>query len=67
MDVIGYDGLIVQDMSKPDGMPRKPMNVARLAALGRGAMTWLRAGIKNSDPWVTSVPWPRHDMIVRFR
>jgi GDP-L-fucose synthase len=50
MDVIGYDGLIVQDMSKPDGMPRKPMNVARLPALGRRAMTWLRAGIKKFRP-----------------
>lgn len=46
MDVVGYDGAIVHDRSKPDGTPRKLMNVDRLAALGWRASTPLRKGIE---------------------
>jgi GDP-L-fucose synthase len=32
--VVGYDGRIEQDPSKPDGSPRKLMDVSRVKALG---------------------------------
>lgn len=45
MEVVGYDGQIVHDDSKPDGTPRKLMNVDRLADIGWRAQTSLREGI----------------------
>src|SRR6187551_2034412 len=33
-DVVGYNGKIVFDLSKPDGTPRKLMDVSKLATLG---------------------------------
>ena len=48
MEVIGYDGAIVTDPLKPDGTPRKLLDVSRLAALGWTAQTPLRAGIALS-------------------
>jgi GDP-L-fucose synthase len=43
--VVGFEGELSFDTSKPDGTPRKLMNVARLAALGWQARTPLEAGI----------------------
>jgi GDP-L-fucose synthase len=48
MEVVGYDGPIVTDTSKPDGTPRKLMDNARLAALGWAPKVGLREGIARS-------------------
>lgn len=48
MDVVGFDGEIVFDVSKPDGTPRKLLNVDRIHALGWQAKTSLRAGIAKA-------------------
>jgi GDP-L-fucose synthase len=48
MTVVGYDGPVVHDLSKPDGTPRKLMDVSRLAALGWRASTPLEQGIAQS-------------------
>jgi GDP-L-fucose synthase len=48
MDVIGFRGRIVYDASKPDGTPRKLLDVGRLAALGWRARTSLRDGIAKA-------------------
>lgn len=45
-DVIGYDGELVFDSSKPDGTPRKLMDVSKLTNLGWKAKTSLKDGIK---------------------
>ena len=45
MRVIGYDATIEHDLSKPDGTPRKLLDVSRLAALGWTAQTSLEDGI----------------------
>ena len=45
MQVVGFNGRIVFDSSKPDGTPRKLLDVSRLAALGWRASTALRAGV----------------------
>ena len=48
MRVIGYDGAIEHDLTKPDGTPRKLLDVSRLAALGWTARTPLEEGIASA-------------------
>jgi GDP-L-fucose synthase len=48
MQVVGFDGRIVFDSSKPDGTPQKLLDVSRLAAHGWRARTALREGILRS-------------------
>lgn len=45
MDVVGYEGKIVYELSQPDGTPRKLLNIDRLRSLGWLAKTQLRDGI----------------------
>jgi GDP-L-fucose synthase len=45
-DAVGYAGAIVFDPSKPDGTPRKLLDVAKLAQLGWRAATSLEDGIR---------------------
>ena len=44
MQVIGFTGKIIFDTSKPDGTPRKLLDVSRLASLGWKASTSLQEG-----------------------
>jgi GDP-L-fucose synthase len=46
--VVGYRGALEFDTSRPDGTPRKLMDVTRLAALGWSARTSLRDGIERT-------------------
>jgi len=46
MEVVGFRGRIVFDASKPDGTPRKLLDVSRLAQTGWSARTSLREGIR---------------------
>jgi GDP-L-fucose synthase len=46
METVGFRGSIVYDRSKPDGTPRKLLDVGRLAALGWKARTGLREGVR---------------------
>jgi GDP-L-fucose synthase len=50
-EVIGYKGNIVYDTSKPDGTPRKLLDVSRLESLGWRASTPLRDGIEQTYKW----------------
>lgn len=50
-DVVGFRGELRYDPSKPDGMPRKLLDVSRLTALGWRARTSLRAGIQATYEW----------------
>jgi len=45
MEIVGFSGRIVYDASKPDGTPRKLLDVSRLRTLGWSASTGLRDGI----------------------
>jgi GDP-L-fucose synthase len=47
-DVIGYRGEIRHDLSRPDGTPRKLMDVSRLAAMGWKAKIALTDGIAQA-------------------
>ena len=44
--VVGFDGKIVFDISKPDGTPRKLLDVGKLGQLGWKAKTGLQEGIR---------------------
>ncbi|MBP7103098.1 MAG: GDP-L-fucose synthase [Bacteroidales bacterium] len=50
-EVIGYKGNIVYDTSKPDGTPRKLLNVDRLHQSGWKHQTTLKAGIACVYEW----------------
>ncbi len=49
--VIGYEGKIKYDASKPDGTPRKLLDVSRLHSLGWRHKTSLREGITKTYEW----------------
>ena len=49
--VVGFEGEIVWDTSKPDGAPRKLMNVDRLKALGWQYSIELEDGLRNAYEW----------------
>jgi GDP-L-fucose synthase len=46
-ETVGYHGQIVFDRSKPDGAPRKLLDISRLTAMGWRARTGLREGIAH--------------------
>ena len=50
-DVVGYTGRFVYDTSKPDGTPRKLLDVGQLARLGWTARIDLRAGVGSTYDW----------------
>ncbi|MBS0256020.1 MAG: GDP-L-fucose synthase [Proteobacteria bacterium] len=54
--VTGYQGRIVQDASKPDGAPRKLLDVSRLAALGWRASIGLEEGLAQTYRWLLDNP-----------
>jgi len=47
-ETVGFTGELVWDASKPDGTPRKLLDVSRLNALGWKAKTPLKEGIKKT-------------------
>ena len=51
MSVIGYSGRIVFDAGKPDGTPRKLLDVSRLTGLGWRAKIPLKPGIERTYAW----------------
>jgi GDP-L-fucose synthase len=49
--VVGYGGALRFDPAKPDGTPRKLLDVSRLTALGWQARVGLREGIERTYAW----------------
>lgn len=49
--VVGFNGELVFDTSKPDGAPRKLMDVSRLKALGWQASISLEQGLQQTYHW----------------
>jgi GDP-L-fucose synthase len=47
-EVVGFNGKLTFDTSKPDGAPRKLLDTARMQALGWMAKTGLREGIRQA-------------------
>jgi GDP-L-fucose synthase len=53
-DIVGFDGKLVFDTSKPDGTPRKLLDVSRLGALGWKPRIALRDGLAATYDWFLS-------------
>jgi GDP-L-fucose synthase len=54
--VVGFRGELVFDTSKPDGTPRKLLDVGKLAGLGWRARIGLRDGIRSAYDWFLENP-----------
>ena len=50
-DVVGFDAEVVTDPTKPDGTPRKLMDVSRLFATGWRPKHTLRSGLEDAYAW----------------
>lgn len=53
-EAVGYQGEIVQDPTKPDGTPRKLLDVTRMRSLGWSPAIDLREGIRSTVEWYRS-------------
>jgi len=50
-EIVGYQGKLTFDSTKPDGMMRKVMNVDRLASMGWKAETGVEEGFRQAYRW----------------
>ncbi len=50
-DVLGFDGTLEFDASKPDGTPRKLLDISKIKALGWSPRISLREGIADAYRW----------------
>jgi GDP-L-fucose synthase len=50
-DVVGYDRHINWDVTKPNGTPRKVLNVDKIKSLGWEPKIGLREGIEKTYEW----------------
>ena len=48
---VGFEGALVFDSSKPDGMPRKLLDSRRIASMGWSASTPLEEGLEKAYAW----------------
>src|SRR3989339_703236 len=51
--IVAYEGEVLFDSTKPDGAPRKLLDVSRLTSLGWKATTPLEEGIRKTYEWYT--------------
>ena len=50
-EVVGFQGEIVQDLTKPDGTPRKLLDVSKLHGLGWKHRVDLKSGVESTYKW----------------
>lgn len=50
-DIVGYEGDVVWDTTKPDGTPQKLLELSRMRKLGWEAKTKLEEGIRKTYDW----------------
>lgn len=48
MEIVGFNGKLTNDLSKPDGTPRKLMNIERIRALGWEPTIPIREGLADA-------------------
>lgn len=53
-EIVGYQGILDWDTTKPDGTPRKLLDVSKLHSLGFKHKTPLEEGIKKTYLWYTA-------------
>lgn len=55
-DIVGYQGQIINDETKPDGTPQKLLDVSRMARVGWQASVSLKDGIEKTYQWFLNGP-----------
>ena len=50
-EIVGYKGVLIFDATKPDGAPRKLIDVSRLAKMGWNYSVDLKEGLKKTYEW----------------
>ena len=58
--VVGFEGRLTWDTSKPDGTPRKLLDVSRINGLGWKASIGLEDGIRSTYQWFLLHEAPNH-------
>jgi GDP-L-fucose synthase len=53
-DIVGFEGKIVYDLSKPDGTPQKLLDVSLLNKAGWSAKTGMKEGLTKTYEWFVS-------------
>lgn len=53
-DIVGYEGEISWDQTKPDGTPQKLLDVSRMEALGWKSRILLEEGVRSTYEWYKS-------------
>ena len=56
-EIVGFEGVIKNDLTKPDGTPRKLMDVSKLTSLGWTAKIGLKEGISAVYQCLTDKQW----------
>ncbi|MEQ7800896.1 GDP-L-fucose synthase [Pedobacter sp. ASV1-7] len=59
--IIGFEGEILRDLSKPDGTPRKLMDVSKLNNLGWKARITLEDGIRKVYNEIKDITWKTNE------
>jgi GDP-L-fucose synthase len=54
--IAGFEGDILWDDTKPDGTPRKLLDVSRITALGWRSQIGLEDGIRSTYEWFKNIP-----------
>lgn len=57
IEIVGFDGRLEFNPSRPDGAPRKLLDVGRMSALGWRASTPLREGVAKAYEWFLDSAW----------
>lgn len=50
-EIIGFEGEFIHDLSKPDGFPRKLLDVSRLEKLGWKSHISIKEGLQETYNW----------------
>lgn len=56
-DIVGFEGKLEHDLTKPDGTPRKLMDISKLKAAGWTARIGLREGIERVYESLSGEDW----------
>ena len=54
--IVGFEGDVLWDDTKPDGTPRKLLDVSRITALGWTSLIGLEDGIRSTYEWFKNIP-----------
>ena len=49
--LVGYNGKLIWDVSKPNGTPRRALDTSKMSSLGWKAKTCLEDGLKTTIDW----------------